>query len=110
MNDSPKESDWKAYKKLIDPAYERFLQKKNQEMVHILSDPGRTSADRFEDVQKEIKATNLILRDCFGRFSRSSMQTSLVLMCRYGLLDRDDLTPFSPELQENLNLALELAS
>ena len=110
MNTTPKESDWKAYKKLIDPASERFLQKKNQELVHILSDPDRTSADRFEAIQKEIKATNLILRDCFGRFSRSSMQISMALMCRYGLLDREDLTPFSPELQENLNHALEMES
>jgi hypothetical protein len=47
-------------------------------------------------MKKEAK----ILQDCLNGYSKSSMDTHILLMLRHGLMKEEDLDAFSDELRE----------
>ena len=102
MIDKPLESDWKSFSKHVPEWRERYLTRKNRELVAVLEDSERTSTEQFWDTKQLMKDQAKILMDCLDGHSRSKMILSLQLMFRYSLIGEQDLTVFSEELREQI--------
>ena len=99
MERRPLESDWKTFEKRVPEWRERYLLRKNKELVGILTDESKTSTVRFWDAKKKMKEEAKVLIDCLDGHSRSKMQWYLLLMHRHGLIQDSDLKEFSEELR-----------
>jgi len=108
MNQKPKESDWKRFHRIVSDLRERYLKEQNVELVGILTDPKRSPTEQFWDTFEKMKEERKILIDCLDNHSRSHMFMSMALMCRYGMLKKEDLEGFSDELRDRLNRFLEM--
>lgn len=100
MERKPLESDWKTFKKRVPQWRERVLEKKNGEIIGILSDESKTPTERFWDAKNRMKEVAKILVDCLDGHSRSKMEWYLLLMNRHGLIQDTDLKEFSEPLRE----------
>ena len=98
----PKESDWKKFKNSLDKWRERYLKWKNDEIRSILEDRDRDETDKFWDIVGFQKNEAKILRDCLDGNSRSNMMLQMALMKKYKMIDRDDISEFSEEIQNLL--------
>ena len=98
----PKESDWKKFKNSLDRWRERYLKWKNDDIRSILEDNNRDETDKFWDIVGFQKSEAKKLRDCLDGYSRSNMILQMALMKRYKMIDRDDISEFSEELQNLL--------
>ena len=98
----PKESDWKKFKNSLDKWRERYLKWKNDEIRSILEDRDRDETDKFWDIVGFQKNEAKKLRDCLDGFSRSNMTLHMALMKKYKMIDRDDISEFSEEIQNLL--------
>ena len=101
----PKESDWKKFKNSLDKWRERYLRWKNDEIRSILEDKNRNETEKFWDIVEFQKNEAKKLRDCLDGYSRSRMISHMTLMKKYEMIDRNDISEFSEELQ---NLLKEL--
>lgn len=96
----PKESDWKKFKNSLDKWRERYLKWKNDEIRSILEDKNRDETEKFWDIVGFQKNEAKKLRDCLDGNSRSNMTLHMALMKKYKMIDRDDISEFSEELQD----------
>lgn len=96
------EADWKVFKGLIPGLRERYLRKRNEALIALLSAPGKTETERFWDTEEGIRRQAKILRDCLDHHSRSQAYFSMLLMKRHGMLEESDLASISDELREKL--------
>jgi hypothetical protein len=102
MDRRPLESDWKTFAKRIPEWRERYLLKKNKEIIGILTDETKTPTVRFWDAKKKMKEEAKVLIDCLDGHSRSKMQWYLLLILHHGLLQDSDLKEFNEELREQI--------
>jgi hypothetical protein len=102
MERKPLESDWKTFRKLVSEWRERYLQKKNDEIIEILTDESKTPTERFWDAKERMKEEAKILVDCLDGHSRSKMAWYLLLMHRHELIQDYDLKEFSEALREQI--------
>ncbi|RKX33574.1 MAG: multidrug transporter [Verrucomicrobia bacterium] len=100
MHDRPKESDWKAFRRMVPELRERYLRKVNRELIGILHAEGSSPTEQFWDVEERIRKESKILRDCLDGHSRSKMWMSVLLMYRYGMIGDEDLDCYSDELRD----------
>jgi len=100
MQRKPLESDWKTFKKRVPEWRDRYLMKKNKEIIGILTDQSKTPTDQFWDAKKKMEKEARILVDSLDDHSRSKMRWSLILMHGHGLIEDADLQEFSDELRE----------
>ena len=70
MERRPLESDWKTFEKRVPEWRERYLLKKNQEIIGILKDESKPSTVRFWDAKKKMKEEAKVLTDCLDGQSR----------------------------------------
>jgi len=98
-----KESDWKRFRKMVPDLRERYLKVKNRELVAILMASDKTPTDQFWDTFEAMKKEQKVLVDCLDDHRRSTMLMSMALMCRYGMLNADDLKEFSEGLQGEMS-------
>jgi len=103
MNSEHNESDWKRFRKIVPELRERYLEKKNKELLETLSDSEKTPTEQFWDTFEEMKKEKKILQECLDGHSRSNQLFSMVLMCRYGMIKREDLDEFSEEIKSKLD-------
>lgn len=54
-----------------------------------------------------MKKERKILEDCLDGHSRSNQFFHMTLMCRYGMLQREDLEEFSEEMRSELDKYLQ---
>lgn len=99
MNQKPKESDWKKFRSIVDDLRERYLRKRNAQLVAELSNPEKTPTEQFWDTFEKMKNEKKILRDCLDGHSRSNMFLHMMLMFKYGMISEKELDGFSEELQ-----------
>ncbi|MHA2284188.1 MAG: hypothetical protein ACXAC5_25395 [Promethearchaeota archaeon] len=97
-----RESDWKIFRKRIPEWRERYLQRKNKEIISVLTDKNKTSTEQFWDAKEKMEEEAKILVDCLDGHSRSKMDWYLLLMYSHGLINNDDLEKFSRELREQV--------
>jgi hypothetical protein len=102
MEKKPLESDWKTFKKRVPEWRERYLMKKNKEIIGILTDRHKTPTEQFWDAKKKMEKEARVLVDCLDGHSRSKMRWYLILMHRHGLIEDADLQEFSDELREDI--------
>ena len=101
MNE-PLESDWKKFRAMLPVWRERYLAEKNLRIAAVLADAAKTDTDRFWDAEKLIGKEVRILRRCFDDIRRSRMWERLAEMRDAGVIRREDLTEFSPKLQDQV--------
>jgi hypothetical protein len=94
------ESDWKAFRKIVPELRERYIQKRNAEIAAILQAPDQTETERFWNVHEKITKEAEILESCLDGHRRSRMVAFIYEMLAVGLMDREDLAIFSPEIRE----------
>ena len=102
MEGKPKESDWKAFRKMVPELRERYLAEKNKEIAAIFMDEGRTPTQRFWDARERIEKERKILESCLDGHSRSRMKGYMYLMYRHGMLRDLDLENFSDDLRNDI--------
>lgn len=102
MQGKPKESDWKAFRKMVPELRERFLKEKNKEIVAILMNESRTPTERFWDARQRIEKERKILIDCLDGHSRSRLKWYMYLKYRHGMLSDSDLEHFTENLRNDI--------
>ena len=102
MERQPLESDWKVYRKRVSEWRERYVAKKNQEIIGLLTDEGKTPTEQFWEAKRQIEEEARVLADCLDNHSRSKMQWNLFLMHRHGLVGDEDLEEFGAELRDRV--------
>lgn len=100
MERKPLESDWKIFRKRVPEWRERYLLKKNEEIVGLLTDEGKSPTERFWDAKERMKEEAKLLRECLDGHSRSKMEWYLLLMHTRGFVQDNDLEEFSEQLRE----------
>src|SRR3954468_10421201 len=96
------ESDWKKFSAMIAMLRERYLAEQNVRIARMLADPKKNETERFWDALEEMKKESKSLRICLDNLSRSNMSFALVCMRGVGMIKKEDLAAFSPELQETI--------
>lgn len=102
MAKRPLESDWKIFRKSVPEWRERYLAKKNQEIVGILTAENATATELFWKTKERINKESEILVTCLDGHSRSKMTWHLFLMYGHGLVQDADLEAFSEDLREHI--------
>jgi hypothetical protein len=102
MYDKPLESDWKTFRRLVPEWRERYLTKRNEEIIGILSDANRSPTEQFWDAKEKMEKEARTLTDCLDGHSRSDMSFYLLVMRRRALIGDSDLDQFSGELREHI--------
>ena len=102
MEWKPLESDWKTFRKRVPEWRERYILRKNAEILGILTDESKTPTERFWDAKKRIQEEAKILVDCLDGHSRSKMRWYLLLMHGYDLIQDSDLGEFSEMVREQI--------
>jgi hypothetical protein len=104
------ESDWRKFQAMVPLLRERYLAEQNASIVRILTDPKKNETERFWDAMAQMEQEAKILHKCLDGHSRSKMWLFIVLMIRAGMLKKDELIQFSPELQKELSHELSETS
>ncbi|MEQ8789177.1 MAG: hypothetical protein RIC55_22885 [Pirellulaceae bacterium] len=99
MFDKPKESDWKTFRKLVPEWRERYLQEKNEQIVRLLTEEGKTPTEQFWTAKELMDDEAEGLRFCLDGHSRSTMDMFLLRMLVNDMIHDDDLKAFSETLQ-----------
>ena len=99
MYKPPLESDWKVYRSRTAAWRDRYLARKNAEILAILTDQARTPTAQFWDTKEEMAQVARQLQDCLDPHARSKMSIHLLTMVQYGMIDDADLAEFSEELR-----------
>jgi len=102
MHEKPKESDWKAFRKLVPEIRERYLQARIEEFSSVLHNEELNATEKFWELEKRASETSKILRTCLDGHSRSKMELFIGVMFRHDLMTKDDLSVFSSELREQM--------
>ena len=96
------ESEWKKFRDMPPIWRERYLAERNTRLVAILSDTKKSETDRFWEIEEMVRQEAKTLRRCLDGYSRSNMVFHLMDMKAAGMIRREDLAEFSPELQEQI--------
>jgi hypothetical protein len=96
------EADWKVMRKLIPGLRERYLRRRNEEFIALLSASGKTETERFWDTDDAIRREAKVLRDCLDDLRRSRLFEILLLMRHHGMFLDEDLAQFSDDAQKEL--------
>jgi len=102
MERKPKESDWKTFRNRVPEWRERYLRRKNKEIIGILTEENKTPTEQFWEAKERMEKETTVLVDCLDGHSRSKMHLYLFLMHRHGLIEDSDLEEFSGELREEI--------
>ena len=93
------ESDWKKFNAMIPMLRERYLAEQNARIGRMLADPKKNETERFWDAMDAMQKESKTLRGCLDDHSRSKMELAMIRMRAAGMLKKEDLADFSPELQ-----------
>ena len=93
------ESDWKKFSAMTAKLRERYLAEHNARIARMLTDPKKNETERFWDAMDAMQKESKTLRRCLDDVSRSKMPLLLLSMRSAGMLKKEDLADFSPELQ-----------
>ena len=104
------ESDWKVFRKVREPALERYCERVLDELDRISSDVSRSHHERYLDVFQFLRDRDEMLARAFDAPSRSRMLQQLAAMHALGLLEADDLARFAPDVQERIVAMAEFFS
>ncbi len=99
---SVSESDWKVFRRIREPALDRFCGRVLGELDRVSSDASQSHHERFLAVFRLLQDRNHELAQAFDTPRRSQMLVQLAMMHTLGLLEAEDLTRFTPETRETV--------
>ena len=102
-----KESDWKIFKQVHSAAHERFCERIISEIDGIRQDKSKRAEERYAAINELLRQRNKQLANAFNDFRRSTAFRQLGIMFSYGLLLDEELSRFSPEMQERIRSLYE---
>jgi hypothetical protein len=102
MNEQPIESDWKKFRGMVIELRERYLTRRNLEIVSIFGDESLTPTERFWEASERLKEVGYIFRTCLHGHSRSKMISFMMLMYGYEMFSNEDMEGFSDEVCERI--------
>jgi len=97
-----KKSDWKKFRDSLDNWRERYLKRKNEELMSILKKKDLDETKKFWDIAEFQKTEIKILRNCLDNYTRLNLSLHMALMKKCGMIDQEDIKEFSAELQDML--------
>lgn len=101
-----RESDWKLFRKHAPEWRERYLEKKNREIINTLTQDGKTPTELFWETRDMMEKESRTLVDCFDGHSRSKLYWFITLMYDRDVIDSDDLNGFSDDFRQELKRAI----
>ena len=104
------ESDWKVFRKLREPALERYCERVLDELDRISSDASRSHHERYLEVFQLLRDRDEMLARAFDAPRRSQMLRQLAAMHALELLEADELARFAPDIQQSIAAMAELFS
>ena len=104
------ESDWKVFRKLREPALERYCERVLDELDRISSDMSRSHHERYLEVFQLLRDRDEMLARAFNDLRPSQMLQQLAAMHALDLLEAEELARFAPETQESIAAMAELFS
>ncbi len=104
------ESDWKVFRKLREPALERYCERVLDEVDRISSDASRSHHERYLEVFQLLGDRNEMLARAFDDPRRSQMLRQLAAMHALHLLEADELARFPPDIRESIEAMAEFFS
>jgi hypothetical protein len=103
-----KESDWRKFRQLRLVALDRFCERVLIEINAVSSDKSKTNHERYGEVFGIIEKRDKELAGMFDAESRSRASMHLLLIQSRDLLTQEEMSVFSPEVQEYIRGGLEL--
>lgn len=101
------ESDWKKIRDMVPALRERYLAARNVRIAAVLTDKNKNETERFWEAMKEMEREARVPRECLDGHCRSKMWLYMLAMIRAGMLTREDMSIFSPELQKEISYAFD---
>lgn len=95
-------ADWRLFRTRVPEWRDRYLARVNRELAEMLADRDKKPDACFWDTHDRMTREARVLRDCLDGHSQSKMEQYMILMLAHGLIDDDDLTEFSDELQHRV--------
>ena len=94
------ESDWTILKELIPKWRERYLAQKNQEILELLTEAGKTPTEQFWNAKEKLDSEAKILTKCCDGLTRRNLHYSLGEMYRCNFIAEEDLARFSERIRD----------
>ena len=98
-------SDWKLFCSKVPGWQERYMNRLDEEYIELLSSD-KSASTRFWELEKRIredkKSKGVVIN-----LRKSEALWYIALFLRDGIIDKDDLSEFSDDLQENVNFLVE---
>ena len=94
------ESDWTILKELIPKWRERYLAKKNQEILELFTEAGKTPTEQFWNAKEKLDSEAEILTKCCDGLTRRNLHYSLGEMYRCNFIGEEDLARFSERIRD----------
>ena len=94
------ESDWKTFKRVRILALERFSQRVLDDCGRIHGDESVTAYERYLELYRLFQDRDREMARTFNDLRRSTASLCLMLMWRQGLVADEDMSEFSPEVQQ----------
>ena len=99
-------SDWKFYREKIGVWQESYMEKLNNEYIHLLSATDKKASDKFWALEKRIK-NDRRHPGVIIEMRKSNAIYDMVSLVRLGGITCEDLTDFSEDLQQAVKYMVE---
>ena len=96
------ESDWKYFRKNLEPWRERYLLQVNKDLEKFISDENLSETEKFWKVKETCDKKAVALRESFDDLSRSRMTLRLQFMLEHKVITSEDLQGFQDEYLKSL--------
>jgi hypothetical protein len=107
MSRTISEPDWKVFRQLQQLALERFCERVLTEISHLAADTKKTSHERYLAVYKRLERRDRELADAFNDLRRSTAFRQLACIQSHQFLTGEEMSRFSPETREVVQLFLD---
>lgn len=98
--------DWKLFQKLLPDWQENYIKKLNQEYIQLLSrnvNPSTNFWDLYKKISDDKKSPGVTLE-----MSKADTPLNLAKLLTRRIISKEDLSKFSPELQNEVNQIIDL--
>lgn len=98
--------DWKLFQKLLPSWQENYIKKLNQEYIQLLSrneNPSTNFWDLYKKINNNKKSPGVNLE-----MNKADTSLNLAKLLTRKIISKEDLSKFSPELQNEVNQIIDL--
>ena len=104
MSHRNQESDWKVFRELRQAALQRFSQRILEGVDRLRQDESRTYHERYTDIYRWVQDRDEEMARAFNNARRSAMLPQLAAILALGLVEPDELAPFTTVTREAVEL------